>query len=376
MQRSTGSMNLAIFGLSVSSSWGNGHAALWRGLIAGLLRDGHRVTFFERDAPWYAAHRDLWALPEGGRLVLYRTWSEVRETAGVAMTEADAAIVTSYCPDGQAAARLVLESDVEVRCFYDLDTPVTLARVNAGEAVEYLPPEGLGGFDLVLSYTGGRALDMLQTRLGARKVVPIYGSVDPALYRRVEARPHYRACLSYMGTYAADRQAALEQLFVGPARRRPTERFVIGGAQYPDGFPWAPNIFFVRHLPPDEHAAFYSSSRLTLNVTRTAMAELGWCPSGRLFEAAACGTAMVTDEWDGIADFFEPSGEILIARDTGDVMAALDLSTDTLDAIGRRARDRVLSEHSAQQRAADLIGALESACHSAPAGEVRTACGE
>jgi spore maturation protein CgeB len=360
-------MNLAIFGLSVSSSWGNGHAALWRGLIGGLLRDGHRVTFFERDTPWYAAHRDLWALPEGGHLVLYRTWSEVRKTAAGAVAEADAAIVTSYCPDGQPAARLVLESGVEVRCFYDLDTPVTLARLQAGEAVEYLPPEGLGGFDVVLSYTGGRALDMLQIRLGARRVVPIYGSVDPAPYRRVEAQPHYGARLSYMGTYAADRQAALERLFVAPARGRPMDRFVIGGAQYPESFPWASNIFFVRHLPPDEHAAFYSSSRLTLNVTRSAMAGMGWCPSGRLFEAAACGTPIVTDEWDGLADFFEPSGEILIARDTGDVMAALDLPDDAIDAIGRRARDRVLSEHTARKRAGELVAALESACQSAPA---------
>ena len=254
----------------------------------------------------------------------------------------------------------MLGSRAAVRGFYDLDTPVTLARLAAGEAVDYLPAGGLGGFDVVLSYTGGDALDALRSRLGARHVVPIYGSVDPGLHRPAPALPYYQAALSYLGTYAADRQAALESLFIEPARRRPDLEFIIGGAQYPDGFPWTGNIRFVHHLPPPDHPAFYCSSILTLNVTRAAMASSGWCPSGRLFEAAACGVPILTDWWEGLDHFFEPGREILVARTTEDALAALNLPQAELDAIARRARDRTLAEHTATRRARQLVAALET----------------
>lgn len=354
-------MKIVIFGLSVSSSWGNGHAALWRGLIGGLLDAGHRVVFFERDVPYYAANRDLHALPDGGDLVLYDDWATALPRMRDALAGADIGMVTSYCPDGLAATELVLGAPVAVRCFYDLDTPVTLARLAAGEPVDYIGPDGLAPFDLVLSYTGGRALDALRTRLGARRTVPIYGSVDPALHRPAEPRDAYRAGLSYMGTYAADRQAALERLFVEPARRLPGERFVIGGAQYPDSFPWTPNTFFVRHLPPPEHPAFYSSSRLTLNITREAMARSGWCPSGRLFEAAACGVPILTDWFAGLDAFFVPGEEILVGHTTEDAMAALALDDAALRRIAARARARAIEEHSAARRAAEMVAAFEAA---------------
>jgi spore maturation protein CgeB len=254
----------------------------------------------------------------------------------------------------------VLDSRVPVRCFYDLDSPVTLARIAAGEDVLYIGPEGLSGFDLVLSYTGGLALDALRDRLGARRVAPLYGSVDPEVHRPAPARAEYAALLSYLGTYAEDRQAALERLFIEPARLRPHERFVIGGAQYPAGFPWTANIFFVRHLPPSLHPEFYCSGRLTLNVTRAAMARMGWCPSGRLFEAAACGVPILSDWWDGLDAFFEPGREILVARTTQDALDALDLPDGDLAAIARRARERALVEHSARRRAREMIAALES----------------
>jgi len=352
-------MNIVIFGLAVSSSWGNGHAALWRGLIGALLAAGHRVTFFERDVPYYREHRDLRTLPEHGELVLYPDWTQALPQMRRALAGADVGMVTSYCPDALAATRLLQDSTV-LRCFYDLDTPVTLARLDAGEAVDYIGPDGLAGFDLVLSYTGGGALEALRTRLGARRVVPIYGSVDPALHRPAPPRPEYNALLSYLGTYAADRQAALEMLFVEPARALPDQRFVIGGAQYPEGFPWTPNTFFVHHLPPPEHPAFYCSSRITLNVTREAMARMGWCPSGRLFEAAACGVPILTDAWAGLDSFFEPGREILVAHSTEDALAALRMAPDELAAVARRARDRTLSEHSAARRAAEMVVAFET----------------
>lgn len=351
-------MKLVIFGLTISSSWGNGHATLWRGLVNALARRGHRVVFFERDVPYYREHRDLWEIP-GGELVLYPDWPSVAAEAARQADEADAAIVTSYCPDGAAAADAVLGSRARRKVFYDLDTPVTLQAVAAGRPPAYLPDGGLGGFDLVLSFTGGRALDGLKSLLGARRVAPLYGWADPELHRPSAAVDAYRADLSYLGTYAADRQEALEALFVAPARRLPRRRFVIGGAQYPDDFPWAPNIRFVSHLPPAEHPAFFSSSLLTLNITREAMKQMGWCPSGRLFEAAACGVPIVSDRWEGLSTFFEPGREILEVGDTDDVATALLLPRDHLATVAHRARERVLTEHTAARRAAELRDLLE-----------------
>lgn len=351
-------MKLVIFGLSVSSSWGNGHAVLWRALIRSLGRHGHRTEFFERDVPYYADNRDLTDI-EGGRLILYRDWGEVAAEAKRQLAEADVAIVTSYCPDALAATDLVCEGRASP-VFYDLDTPVTLARLAAGEQVEYLGPEGLAPFDLVLSYTGGEALTALRERLRARRVVPLYGCVDPERYRPAAPPSGPRAALSYLGTYAQDRQQALRRLFLDPAGRRPRHRFIIGGAQYPADFPWSPNIFFERHVTPPEHPRFYAAARATLNITRGAMAACGWCPSGRLFEAAACAAPMLSDWWDGLDEFFVPGHEILIVRTTEDVLAALGLSDRELARIGAAGRERALSKHTADHRAVQLQTLLEA----------------
>jgi spore maturation protein CgeB len=351
-------MLIVVFGLTISSTWGNGHATLWRGLARGLAARGARVIFFERDVPYYAENRDLVELA-GGELVLYRDWAEAAALARRRLGEADVAIVTSYCPDGAAASEMVAVSRAKRRVFYDLDTPVTLARLDAGEPVPYLPASGLADFDFVLSYTGGRALDALRRRLGARRAAPLYGHVDPDVHRPAAPLDRFRSDLSYLGTYAADRQAALEELFVRPMRARPDLRFLIGGAQYPRDFPWAANLWFVRHLPPDEHPAFYASSRLTLNVTREAMARMGWCPSGRLFEAAACGCPLLSDWWEGLDAFFEPGREILVAQSGEDSLAALALSDAELARIAGAARARVLAEHASQRRADELLRLVE-----------------
>lgn len=360
-------MKLVVFGLTVSSSWGNGHATLWRGLMRAMTRLGWEVVFYERDVPYYAPHRDL-TEPPGGRLRLYADWEAVRAEAGAEVRSADAAMVTSYCPDGRAAGALACEA-ARLSVFYDMDTPVTLARAAAGEAVDYVPEAGLGGFDLVLSFTGGQALSLLSERLGARRTSALYGHVDPDLHRPAEPEARFSADLSYLGTYAPDRQAALERLFVEAARRRPAQRFLIGGSGYPEAFPWQPNVWFARHVAPPEHPAFFSSSRLTLNITRRDMAALGWCPSGRLFEAAACGAPVLTDAWEGLDAFFAPGREVLVARDTADTLEALDRGD--LARIGRAARERALDEHTSERRARQLVAALEEAAsaatHPAPA---------
>jgi spore maturation protein CgeB len=349
-------MKLVIFGLAVSSSWGNGHAVLWRALIRAFAERGHRTVFFERDVPYYAQNRDLTSL-EGGRLSLYGDWGEALSEAKRELTDADAGMVTSYCPDALAATDLILDAP-GLHVFYDLDTPVTLAHLAAGQQVAYIGPEGLAPFDLVLSYTGGTALSALRQRLGAKRVSPLYGSVDPDRYRPAAALERGRAALSYLGTYADDRQDALNALLIEPARQRPQARFIIGGAQYPNDFPWTKNTFFFRHLASYQHPKFYASARLTLNVTRRAMAAYGWCPSGRLFEAGACGTPIISDWWDGLDEFFVPDHEILIVHTTDDVLAALDRSDADLVAIGAAAREGALARHTAAHRAAELEALL------------------
>jgi spore maturation protein CgeB len=239
-------VKIVIFGLTISSSWGNGHATLWRGLCKHLVRLGHCVVFFERDVPYYADARDLFELP-GGRLDLYSSWEEVRSKAQADVGDADAAVVTSYCPDAIQASELIFRDGRALPAFYDLDTPVTLAKLRDGEAVPYLGENGLRGFELVLSFTGGpRGFEEFRRKLGARNIHPLYGHVDPEVHRPAPTQEHYRADLSYLGTYSEDRQKALESLFVEPARRSPERRFLIGGAQYPQDFPWSPNIYFVR----------------------------------------------------------------------------------------------------------------------------------
>jgi spore maturation protein CgeB len=346
-------MNIAIFGLTMSSAWGNGHATLWRALCRALHERGNRVTFFERDVPYYARHRDL-TNPSWCDLRLYPDWRDIAHGAAKIVDRADVAMVTSYCPDARAATDLIVGSRAVVKVFYDLDTPVTLSRLAHDEPIEYLPTAGLGGFDLVLSYTGGRALQALRDRLRARAVAPLYGSVDPDCHRPVRTDASRLAALSYLGTYAADRQLALEQLFVEPARRRPDLRFTLAGSQYPDDFPWAPNIFYLSHMPPADHASFFSSSSLTLSVTRGPMKDMGFCPSGRLFEAAACGTPLLTDWWEGLDEFFEPGREILVATNTDDVTSALAMDAADRAVIARAARERTLDCHTAAHRAAEL----------------------
>jgi spore maturation protein CgeB len=368
-------MKLVIFGLTISSSWGNGHATVWRGLCRELAHLRHQVIFFEKNVSYYAAHRDFHEIP-GGKLILYDAWSEALCHARRHLADADVAIVTSYCPDGIAAAEIVVASR-PLKVFYDLDTPVTLERIESGHSVGYIGASGLRDFDIVLSFTGGRALSGLQSRLGARRAVALYGSVDPDVHRPVTARESYRADLSYIGTYAEDRQAMLNALFLEAARRLPERRFLIAGAQYPPAFSWLPNLFFVRHIAPPDHPALYSSSRLTLNVTRRAMAQAGYCPSGRLFEAAACGTPIVTDYWDGLESFFQPGEEILVARQTDDVLAALELSDDQLARIAGRARRRALEEHCAARRGRQLEAILDCVAASEPetlAGTAEDCC--
>jgi spore maturation protein CgeB len=268
-----------------------------------------------------------------------------------------------------------LESRAALKTFYDLDAPITLARLRRGEAVDYVGPRAFRDFDLVLSYAGGRTLVGLQEVLGAKRVAPLYGSVDPAIHRPTDPDPELTADMSYLGTHSADRIDALRRLFLEPARQLPDRKFIIGGSMYDSNFPWLANIYWVSHLPPPRHPSFYCSSNITLNVTRGPMAEAGFCPSGRLFEAAACGVPVFSDFWEGLDTFYEPGSEILIGHTTQDAVEMLHRSPQDLARMGRAARERTLSDHTSDQRAKDLEAILESTCGSSKVLEESIRCG-
>ncbi len=344
-------MKLVVLGLSLSSSWGNGHATTFRALLAAFAARGHDVLFLERDVPWYAGHRDL-ADPDFCRLEYYDSL-EALEDWREAIAAADAVMVGSYVPDGIAVGAFVQGAARGVTAFYDIDTPVTLAALDRG-VCDYLSREVLAGYDVYFSFTGGPTLGRLEREYGAKAARALYCSVDTARYRPMEVPTRWD--LTYLGTYSADRQPTLERLLIEPARARPDLRFAVAGPQYPPDIAWPANVERIEHLPPAEHAAFYSASRFTLNVTRADMIAAGYSPSVRLFEAGACGTPIISDRWDGIETLFAPGEAIILADTAEQVIAALD---SPARAIGAAARAVVLARHSAEARAAgfeaDLI---------------------
>lgn len=346
-------MKIAIFGLSLSSSWGNGHATTWRALVGALAKKGHKIVFFERDMPWYRENRDL-ADPVDCRLVLYDDPARL-DAFDEEIAKQDLVIVGSYVPDGIRVAERVLENANGVVAFYDIDTPVTLEALAAGTCA-YLRPDLVPRFDLHFSFSGGRALEILKERYGAQRPLALPCAVDAQRYRPL-ATPR-RWAMGYLGTYSPDRQDALEALLMEPARRRPDLEFVVAGPQYPDDIDWPQNVMRIEHVPPASHPAFYCQLGLALNVTRRQMVEIGHSPSVRMFEAAACGVPIVTDDWPGLADYFTPAEEILVAHGPEDVLAALDLAEEARRSLGAAARERVLADHTAQVRMRTLLDAV------------------
>jgi spore maturation protein CgeB len=352
-------LKITIFGLTLSSSWGNGHATPYRAVLRALQRRGHWVSFYEKDVDYYARRRDFTSSPFC-ELVLYSCWDEVRRRALRQAAESDVVMVASYCPEGARISDEVLELARPLHVFYDLDTPITLHNLARGE-VEYLRRDQVAGFDLYLSFTGGGILNELEQVWGARLARPLYGCVNPEVHARVPARQDWRCLLSYMGTYAADRQDKVDALFLEPVRRRPHSSFVLAGSLYPRHWTWPENLRVLEHVAPADHPALYSSSRLTLNITRDGMARYGYCPSGRFFEAAACGTPLITDYWEGLEHFFTPGEELFVVRDAGDVLSALASSGEDLHTIAQRARERTLSEHTGERRAREMLAHFNEA---------------
>jgi len=339
-------MKLVVLGLSLSSSWGNGHATTFRALLSAFAARGHEVLFLERDVPWYADNRDL-PNPSFCRLELYSNLAALDRWRGE-IAGADAVMVGSYVPEGVAVGQFVQQHATGTACFYDIDTPVTLARLEAGDR-EYLSPELVPGYDIYFSFTGGPTLGRLEQEFGSPYARALYCAVDIEQYRPVDVA--HRWDLSYLGTYSPDRQPTLERLLIATARACPDRRFVVAGPQYPADIDWPANVERIEHLPPADHPEFYAASRFTLNVTREHMIAAGWSPSVRLFEAGACGTPIISDRWAGIEDVFEPGEQIVLADQTQDVVAALAMDAA---GIGGAARRVVLAHHSAERRAEQL----------------------
>jgi spore maturation protein CgeB len=344
-------LRIVILGLSITSSWGNGHATTYRGLVRGLARRGHRVLFLERDLPWYAENRDL-PHPPYGTTELYDSFRQLTTRFGNAIREADLVVLGSYVADGAAIGEWITRTAQGLTAFYDIDTPVTLARLRRGDC-EYLTPALIPRFDLYLSFTGGPTLRRIEAEYGSPMARPLYCAVDDTLY--FPEPTEMRWDLGYMGTYSDDRQPLLEALLLQPARTWPDGRFAVAGPQYPDTIRWPANVARITHLSPREHRPFYNAQRFTLNVTRADMVAAGFSPSVRLFEAAACGTAIVSDRWPGLETFFKLGSEILVAGSGAEVLRYLqEIGDAEARAIGLRARRRVLAEHTAAHRALEL----------------------
>jgi spore maturation protein CgeB len=346
-------LRIVIIGLTITSSWGNGHATTYRGLVRELTRRGHDVLFLEHDKPWYASNRDM-PNPPFGRTKLYPSVDHLKTHHLDDIRQTDLVIVGSYVPDGVAVGQWVTRTATGLTAFYDIDTPVTLAKLARGD-YEYLSPDLIPRYDMYLSFTGGPTLDKLEGEYGSPRALPLYCSVDPELYYP-EVRER-RWDLGYLGTYSADRQPPLEKLLVEPARRWDDGRFVVAGPQYPDSIVWPSNVHRITHLPPSEHRRFYNEQSFTLNITRADMIRAGYSPSVRLFEAAACGVPIISDRWDGLDTIFTIGSEILVADSAEDVLQYLrETSEAERRELGARARAKVLSRHTAHHRAVELEG--------------------
>ncbi len=359
--RIPGARNLQIlfFGLTISSSWGNGHATPYRALLRALHDLNIDVVFYEKDVPYYARHRDFDSY-DYCELILYKDWETIRHSALRRAQASEIVLTASYLPEGARISEELLGLEGPLHVFYDLDTPITLNRVQHG-SLDYLRSDLIPQFDLYLSFTGGTVLRTLEQSFGARCALPLYGCVDPDLYVRVERQQRFACDLSFMGTYAADREECIRDLFLAAAERLPHQSFLLAGPMYPTEWAWPAGVKRVEHVAPSDHPALYSSSRATLNVTRREMAQSGYCPSGRFFEASACSTPLLTDEWEGLDSFFDLEEELLVVRSTDDVVRALQLPDVDLLRIGARARQRTLDQHTGRQRAKQLLAACEEA---------------
>ncbi len=349
-------LNCVFLGLSITSTWGNGHATTYRGLLKEIARRGHSVTFLERDVPWYSDNREFDQAPYC-TIGLYGSLEDLQDRFSNLVQTADVVVVGSYVPDGIAIGEWVTSIAKNCTVFYDIDTPVTLTNLSRNRC-DYLSEELCRRYDLYFSFTGGPTLDLIENKLGSPCARALYCSVDPTLY--FPEPKEWRWDLAYLGTYAADRQPMLKELLLSVAEKKSSGKFAVVGPQYPKDTTWPANVERIEHLAAKDHRDFYNSQRFTLNVTRQDMIRAGYSPSVRLFEAAACGTPILTDMWSGLDCIFKPNVEIIPVTSQAQVASKLQMPDERRLEIADRARRRTLRFHTAAVRAEQFETDLEA----------------
>jgi spore maturation protein CgeB len=352
-------MQIAFFGSSLVSAYWNGAATYYRGIIRALYDRGHRVTFYEPDAWQRQQHRDI-ADPEWAQVVVYDNDRDAVLRAVSKAAGADLIVKASgvgVFDELLEEAVLDLRTSTNIIGFWDVDAPATLDRLfhnPADPLIELIPR-----YDVVLTYGGGDPVENAYRALGSRQCVPVYNALDPRTHFPVPPDKRFRADLAFLGNRLPDREARVEEFFLEPASRLPELVFLLGGSGWGDKAR-SSNIRYLDHVYTADHNALNCSSRVVLNVTRESMARYGFSPATRVFEAAGAAACLVTDAWEGVDRFFEPSSEILVATTGNDVVEYLG-SVTIADArkIGEAAYRRVLAEHTYDRRAEQIDALLD-----------------
>ncbi len=350
-------MKLAFYGSSLLSSYWNGAATYYRGLLRALAARGFEITFHEPDVWERRQHRDI-AMPDWCRVNVWPGTSAGLASAAACAGAADAVVVASgigFEDDRLREAVLAQARPDALRLWWDVDAPATLAAMRADSA--HPLRQQLPAFDLILTYGGGAPVVLGYRALGARDCVPVYNALDPDTHHPVAPNPRFAADLGFLANRLPDREARAAEFFLRPARLRPADRFLLGGSGWGEGLP--ANVLALGHVGTADHNAFNCTPRAVLNVARDSMAEVGFSPATRVFEAAGAGACLITDAWEGIPLFLEPGAEILVARDGRDVAEILaGLSAEAAARIGAAARARVLAQHTYAHRAEQVVERL------------------
>ena len=346
-------MKIAFYGSSLVSSYWNGAATYYRGLLKALSALGHDITFYEPDVFERQQHRDI-DPPEWCRVVVYPGTVDALKDVAANAAEADIVVKASGVGfEDELLLQQVLghARPDAIRVFWDVDAPATLQELRASP--DHPLRRALEALDFVLTYGGGPPVVDAYRELGAARCVPIYNALDHQTHHPMAADPRFASDLAFLGNRLPDREARVEEFFFTPAAALRDRHFLLGGAGWTDK-PKPPNVAYLGHVGTAEHNAFNCTPRAVLNISRSSMAENGYSPATRVFEAAGAGACLITDAWVGIELFLMPGEEVLVARDGQDVAAILDsLSAETASEIGQKAMARVLAEHTYTHRAAE-----------------------
>ena len=341
-------IKFVLLGLSITSTWGNGHASTYRSLIKGLHACGHRIVFLERDNFEFASTRDRITFPYC-IVYLYHSIVDLKKRFLNIILEADCTIVGSFLQDGSSIGRWIQSLRSGITAFYDLNTPVTFSKLEMGDW-EYIAPNLIPGYDLYLSTTGGLLLRILELKYNSPKALPLYCSFNPEDYFVQLEEEKWE--LGYLGTFSSEKHAALKRFLLDVAIVKRNRQFVVAGSHYPHELPLPGNVEQIGYLAPEKHRDFYCSQRFTLNLTRPDMKFWGYSPNIRLFEAAACATPIISDSWEGMDTVFVPGSEILIVKNKWEIIEILnDMPESERRLIGQNAYNRVMTDHTSIHRA-------------------------